>query len=298
MVQHQLAVNALDAEQLTATIGRIRRMRSRLKDENMRALIGSIEGLPVVPAVCRELDMVLARPDYSMRDLAQVVEKDPALCAKLLQTVNSSFFSMGRKLTTVQDAVSYLGTNMVKNLVTSVSLWRSLEEARPDTVSALSRVHRHCTRVATLARKMMSASRTKAEEAFVAGLLHDIGETLLIVYLPERYERASAKARADGTAMYLAERALYALDHAELGAHLLDAWGLPFPVLEAVAFHHAAPELDHRSLETADAVHLAELMVSAREVGTDAATVLDDAYLEKLGVAEQKQNFLRMLQEL
>ena len=92
MVQHQLVVNACDMEQLTATIGRIRRMRMRLHDENMRDLIGSIEGLPVLPSVCRELNTILARQDYAIRDLASVVEKDPSLCAKLLQTVNSSFF--------------------------------------------------------------------------------------------------------------------------------------------------------------------------------------------------------------
>ena len=297
MVQHQLAVNASDTEQLTATIGRIRRMRARLQDENMRALIASIEGLPVLPDVCRELDAVLANPDYSMRDLAQVVEKDPALCAKLLQTVNSSFFSVGRKLTTVHDAVSYLGTNMVKNLVTSVSLWRSLEEARPQAVSALGRVHQHCQRVATFARRLMSGSRARAEEAFVAGLLHDIGETLLIVYLPERFERASALARKDGTPLYVAERSLYHLDHAELGAHLLDAWSLPFPVLEAVAFHHAAPDLAHTTLETADAVYIAQLLVSARDEGRNPEEAFDDAHLAQIGLADQKQNLLRMLQE-
>jgi putative nucleotidyltransferase with HDIG domain len=298
MVQHQLVVNACDAEQLTATIGRIRRMRMRLHDENMRALIGSIEGLPVVPSVCRELDAVLARPDFSMRELALVVEKDPALCGKLLQVVNSSFFSIGRKLATVQDAISYLGTTMLKNLVMSVSLWRSLEEARPEAVSRLQRVHTHCQRVALLSRKIMSASRAKAEEAFVAGLLHNIGETLLIVYLPERYERASALAKQTGKPFHVVEHELYGVDHAELGAHLLDAWGLPFPVLEAVAFHHNAPELEHTCLETADAVYISETLITARAQGIDPESVLDPAYLERLNELPQLKSFVRMLAEV
>ncbi|MDB4975063.1 MAG: hupR1 3 [Myxococcaceae bacterium] len=297
MVQHQLVVNACDMEQLTASIGRIRRMRLRLHDENMRDLIGSIEGLPVLPAVCRELNTVLARQDFAIRDLAQVVEKDPSLCAKLLQTVNSSFFSVGRKMSTVQDAIAYLGTTMLKNLVMSVSLWRSLEEARPEAISRLQRVHTRCQRVAVLSRKIMSSSRTRAEEAFVAGLLHDIGETLLIVYLPERWERATKQAQATGRPLHEVEQQLYNVDHAELGAHLLDAWGLPFPVLEAVAFHHTAPELEHNSLETADAVYIAETLVHARESGADPEAALDKAYLERLDVADQVRNFLRMLSE-
>lgn len=298
MVQHQLVVNACDMEQLTATIGRIRRMRMRLHDENMRNLIGSIEGLPVLPSVCRELNTILARQDYAIRDLASVVEKDPSLCAKLLQTVNSSFFSVGRKMSTVQDAIAYLGTTMLKNLVMSVSLWRSLEEARPEAISRLQRVHTRCQRVAMLSRKIMGTSRARAEEAFVAGLLHDIGETLLIVYLPERYERASKQANATNTQLHQAEQELYGVDHAELGAHLLDAWGLPFPVLEAVAFHHNAPELEHTSLETADAVYIAEALLYAKEKGTNPEAALDKAYLERIDATAQLKNFLKMLDEV
>jgi HD-like signal output (HDOD) protein len=298
MVQHQIVVNACDMEQLTATIGRIRRMRMRLHDENMRDLIGSIEGLPVLPAVCRELNTILSRQDYAIRDLAQVVEKDPSLCAKLLQTVNSSFFSAGRKMSTVQDAIAFLGTTMLKNLVMSVSLWRSLEEARPEAISRLQRVHLRCQRVAVLSRKIMSSSRTRAEEAFVAGLLHDIGETLMIVYLPERWERATKQAQATGKSLHAVEQELYHVDHAELGAHLLDAWGLPFPVLEAVAFHHTAPELEHTSLETADAVYIAETLVHARDSGVDPETALDKAYLERIDVVEQVRNYLRLLAEV
>ncbi len=298
MVQHQLAVPACDMEQVNATIGRIRRMRMRLHDENMRALIGSIEGLPVLPSVCRELNTVLARPDFAIRDLALVVEKDPALCAKLLQLVNSSFFSIGRKLSTVQDAIAYLGTNMLKNLVMSVSLWRSLEEARPEALSRLARVHTRCQRVASLSRKLITGSRTRSEEAFVAGLLHDIGETLLIVYLPERYERAMAQSKQTGTPFHEVERELFDVDHAELGAHLLDAWGLPFSVLEAVAFHHNAPELEHERVELADAIYIAVSLVDAREQGVAPETTLDPAYLERLGMANELPQFLRLLSEV
>jgi HD-like signal output (HDOD) protein len=297
MAQTQL-VSARDAEQLTATIGRIRRMRTRLNDENMRALIGSIQGLPVLPAVCRELNAVLGKPDYALREVAQVVEKDPALCAKLLSLVNSSFFSLGRRLSTVQDAISYIGTSMLKNLVMSLSLWRQLEEARPEAASHLQRVHTRCQRIAVLSRKIMSASRVRAEEAFVAGLLQDIGETLLIVYLPERYEHARTHAEQTGISFHQAERDLYGIDHAELGAHLLDAWGLPFPVLEAVAFHHNAPELEHDALETADAVYVAESLFHARESNVDPASVLDPVYLERIAATAHLPSFIRLLDEV
>jgi putative nucleotidyltransferase with HDIG domain len=286
-VAHQFLAKPCDPTQLKNTIARISRMRDRLHDENMRALIGEIDGLPAMPAVCRELNDTLGRSDYTIRDVAAVVEKDPAVCAKILQLVNSSFFGLGRRLSHVQDAVSFLGTTMIKNLVTSVTLWRAIEGVRPSAVKQLESIHAHCQEVGALARRMMGKNRARAEEAFVAGLLHDIGMTLLLAYLPERYDRITLEAVRRQVPFHEAERTIYDVNHAELGAYLLDAWGLPFPVLEAVAFHHAALTLEHTELASVDAVFVAMNMLDARRSGDDVEGALDPIYIEKLGAAEQ-----------
>jgi CheY-like chemotaxis protein len=163
----QFFARAGEIENMKETIERISRMRDRMHDDNMRALIGEIDGLPAVPAVCHELTRTLAKGDFSMRDVASVVEKDPALVAKILQLVNSPFFGLGRKLTHVHDAVAYLGTSMVKNLVTSLTLWRALEGVRPAAIGQLQRVHTRCHQVAGLCRRMMGKDRVRSEEAFV-----------------------------------------------------------------------------------------------------------------------------------
>lgn len=294
---HQVIAYKGELEGLRDTIERIGRLRDRLHDENMRALIGEIDGLPAMPAVCQELNRTLAQGDFSMRQVASVVEKDPAICAKILQLVNSSFFGLGRKLTQMHDAVSYLGTSMLKNLVTSVTLWRTLEGVRPAAVGQLQRVHTRCQRVGGLARRIMGRDRVRSEEAFVSGLLHDIGVTLLIAYLPERYDRVEAEMLKTGLSFYEVERSLYTVDHAEIGAHLLDAWGLPFQVLEAVAFHHSAPNLRHTRLESADAVYIAQTLLDAKERGQDIDDCLDEAYLAQLGVADQLPEWSTWLEE-
>jgi HD-like signal output (HDOD) protein len=273
-------------------------MRTRMHDDNMRALIGEIDGLPAVPAVCLELNRTLAKGDFSMRDLAAIVEKDPALVAKILQLVNSPFFGLGRKLTQVHDAVAYLGSSMLKNLVTSITLWRTLEGVRPAAIGQLQRVQVRCQQVGGLARRMMGKDRVRGEEAFVSGLLHDIGVTMLIAYLPERYDRVEAEMLKTKLSFYEVERSLYTLDHAEIGAHLLDAWGLPFSVLEAVAFHHSAPNLHHTRLEPADAVYIAQVMIDARTRGQELDECIDEHYAQQLGIADQLTEWAEWLKEI
>jgi HD-like signal output (HDOD) protein len=215
-----------------------------------------------------------------------------------LQLVNSPFFGLGRKLTHVHDAVAYLGTSMVKNLVTSLTLWRALEGVRPAAIGQLQRVHTRCQQVGGLCRRMMGKDRVRSEEAFVSGLLHDIGVTLLIAYLPERYDRITAEMRNTNLSFYEVERSLYSVDHAEIGAHLLDAWGLPFQVLEAVAFHHSAPNLHHTRLEPADAVYVAQALLDARARGQEIDECIDAPYAAQLGITDQLGEWFDWLKEV
>ena len=283
---HQCVPRSTAPSQLPGLIARVSLLRDRLHDENMRALIGEIESLPAMPAVCRELNELLARADYAMTDVAAVVEKEPAVCAKILQIVNSAYFGVGRKISDVTNAVSFLGTSMTRNLVTSASMWRAVEGARPAATRQLESIYQDCQRVGSLARRMLGR-RPGTEEAFVGGLLHDIGMTLMIAYLPERFERVSREAVRQQVRFHEVEATLYNINHADIGAYLLDAWGLAFPVLEAVAFHHTAPELENSSLLPADAVYIASRLLEASREGQDPELAIDRAYLGRLGVSEQ-----------
>jgi HD-like signal output (HDOD) protein/CheY-like chemotaxis protein len=273
-----------DPARLKEAIERIARLKGQMRDENMRALISQIDGLPAIPAVCRELNTALARDEVSMRDVTAVVEKDPALTAKILQVVNSSFFGLGRRVVNLQDAVNYLGTSMLQGLVTGMSMWRAIEGIRPQVTAELERVQRRCQSTGLLARRMFDKDRFRAEEAFLSGLLHDVGLTLFLVYLPERLDRIRAVAVKEGKSDEAVEPGLYDITHAELGAYLLDSWGLPFNVIEAVAFHHRSSELGHTELDVVDAVHIAQALVYAHRRGGDVLAALDPAYTDRLGV--------------
>jgi HD-like signal output (HDOD) protein len=286
-VSQKLIARPDDPARLKEAIDRISRLRDRMRDENMRALVSQIDGLPAMPAVCRELNQALARDEVSMRDVTHVVEKDPALTAKILQLVNSSFFGLGRRVVQLQDAVAYLGTSMLQGVVTGMSMWRAIEGVRPQVTSELERIQRRCQSTGMLARRMFDKDRFRAEEAFLSGLLHDVGLTMLLVYLPERLDRIRATAVREGKTEEEVEPSLYDIDHAELGAYLLDAWGLPFNVIEAVALHHRAHELGHKDMEVVDAVQIAQALVYAHRRGLDVSSSVSPSYLQKLGVDDR-----------
>jgi HD-like signal output (HDOD) protein/CheY-like chemotaxis protein len=286
-VSQKLIARPDDPARLKEAIDRISRLRDRMRDENMRALVSQIDGLPAMPAVCRELNQALGRDEVSMRDVTHVVEKDPALTAKILQLVNSSFFGLGRRVVQLQDAVAYLGTSMLQGVVTGMSMWRAIEGVRPQVTSELERIQRRCQSTGMLARRIFEKDRSRAEEAFLSGLLHDVGLTMLLVYLPERLDRIRATAVREGKTEEEVEPSLYDIDHAELGAYLLDAWGLPFNVIEAVALHHRAHELGHKEMEVVDAVQIAQALVYAHRRGLDVGSSVSPNYLQKLGVDDR-----------
>ncbi|HTU59465.1 MAG TPA: HDOD domain-containing protein, partial [Polyangiales bacterium] len=117
-------------------------------------------------------------------------------------------------------------------------------------------------------------------------------------YLPERYDRIAAEMLNTKLSFYEVERSLYTLDHAEIGAHLLDAWGLPFPVLEAVAFHSSAPNLHQTRLEPADAVYIAQTLIDARARDQRIDECIDEHYAQQLGISDQLGEWAEWLKEV
>jgi HD-like signal output (HDOD) protein len=123
----------------------------------------------------------------------------------------------------------------------------------------------------------------------MAGLLHDLGQLVLATNLPDLYRTALVEAQAHGTTVWAAERALLGTTHAEVGAYLLGLWGLPDPIVEALAFHHCPSACPDQRLSPLTAVHIANALVhteDSTEAGGSSAA-LDSAYVAQLGLTER-----------
>jgi len=128
------------------------------------------------------------------------------------------------------------------------------------------------------------------EDAFAVGLLHDIGKLVLAVELPKDMAKVLAEMTASGCTMNVAEEKIWGVTHAEVGGYLLGLWGLPYPVIEAVANHHAPSRVDSKEFGILAAAHIADVLVHEevdRGGSSGQFTGLDFGYLENLGVADK-----------
>ena len=218
---HQVIPAGSPPERLAEALDRTLRLREMLADDRLQAMAGSVDGLPSLPRIYGDLTAALESPNCGAAEIAAVVCRDPALAAKVLQLVNSSFFGLPRQVTGLPEAVAFLGVATLRSLVLSteaMSLFRPAARAAGLDVDALS--VRAAATATTAAR--VAGPDTKSD-AFTAGLLSDVGLLLLAAKAPELLRQ---------------DEAHWGFTHAAAGAYLLGLWGLPSAVVEAVAFHH------------------------------------------------------------
>ena len=221
---HQVLPAGTSPDEIREAVARTLRLRELLADERLRALAGSVDGLPSLPRVYGDLTAALESPNCGLAEISAVVCRDPALAAKILQLVNSSFFGLPRRVTSLPEAIAYLGVTTVRSLVLSteaMSLFRPAARAAGLDVDGLA-----ARAVATATEAARLASSDNRADAFTAGLLSDVGLLLLAAKAPELLRRDEGE---------------LGFCHGALGAYLLGLWGLAPAIVEAVAFHHNRP---------------------------------------------------------
>lgn len=267
----------------------------RLIDPELRRTLGQITELPRPPQSIMRLNALLDSPDADVQDIAEVVEEDMALTVRLFQLVNSAYYGLTRNIQDVREAVAFLGMNTVRNLAVSVEMLRTINSTSTVDVEVLQELQDHASHVAQIAKQLVLV-REQANEAFVAGLLHDIGLLALASYFPERFEQLREAAARSSLPLWDIETEIIGANHADLGAYLLNLWGLPFAIVEAVARHHDAVELPQRKMDPTHAVAIADLIVNTQWPGKslreNGEVALDTAYLKELGVLERVAGLL------
>jgi HD-like signal output (HDOD) protein len=247
-----------------------------------------MDKLPSVPRLYTALTQTLADPEASVADIARIIEGDVAMCAKLLHLTNSAFFGQPRAVTNVQRAVALLGVRTVKNLVLGVEMLGAFP-ANGDDGPFLDRIQEHALGAARIAARLLPHG-ARSEDAFMAAMLHDVGQLVLWARLREPFVTAIALAAETGRPQHEVEREVCGVTHAEVGAYLLGLWGLPYPILHAVAFHHAPARMRSHELDVAAAVHIASILQHERGSRTERAALaerVDADWLVTLGLADR-----------
>ncbi len=190
-----------------------------------------------LPQVLSEIIRETAKEDFSSDRLGDIILKDPSLTGRILKMSNSSFYNRLSEIKTVHQAIAVMGVTTVKCLALSSSIFHP-EKIEADTGVDAKKFFAYILSVATASKKIAIALEQKSpEEAFIAGLLHDVGNMYLMHYYPEKVVEIFNHSKS-GKQINIVEKELLGLDHTEISRAISEAWKLPSDIIEAVSNHH------------------------------------------------------------
>lgn len=230
-------------------------------------VVKNLPALSSLPAVVQELEAALDKGDASMDDLGEIVKKDTDLTARLLRLANSSFYGFPKGVETVGEALSLIGIEQMKQLLSGSSVIEYFQNIPSDMVNMRS-FWEHS--IATgIASKVIAIQRRvpDPELYFVSGLIHDIGRLVFYLRLPELMESLFEKYNQDDSRpLHLLEKERLGFDHGEIGGALLKKWDFPSSLVDAVKYHHRPAYADLYYTESA-VIHFADFVVHAIGLG-------------------------------
>jgi HD-like signal output (HDOD) protein len=282
---HQYVAKPCEDRQVENTIQRCFGLQELLAQESLRKVVGRIGQLPAMPKTYAKLQSALAQPSVTAAQIADIVMADPAIATKVLQITNSAFFRLRKPIVRIKDAVTYLGFATVRNLVLCAEIFSEWKAPAGLPVDP-DQLQKHA-QYAAAACKSLASERVSPDDAWLAGLLHDIGYWVLIQECPEELAQALEASRARGLPLADCERAATGATHAEIGAYLLGLWGVPYPIVEAVALHHAPAAVTPHGYDLLGALTISHALLGekhghALSDGCADDAGMDESYFESL----------------
>ncbi|MCD8351000.1 MAG: HDOD domain-containing protein [Planctomycetaceae bacterium] len=244
----------------------------------LQDILDNLSDMPSLPNVVARLTRLIADPNTTASDINNALSADPGLVTKILKLVNSSYYGFSRRITTITNAVVILGFNQVRNLALSAFLFDAFARKGKSSFD-VNGFWRHSIGVAFLAAQMARHINPKLEEdAFICGLLHDLGKFIMAQKAPDHVIMVAETVKERDILFYQAEKLCLGYDHAILGSFVLELWNLPQTLVDVVRCHHdpmKAPEAS-RTLccvtRSADVIGRAMLMGNGGDRGVPRLT--------------------------
>ncbi len=297
---HQFLAKPCDAQLLRTTLENACGLRSILTRPELRQLVGSSNELPSAPRTYVEISNALSNPHASTRTVADIVEKDIAISARVVQLVSSGFYGLPRQVNSIGGAVAFLGVEVIKAIVLSVEVSKMFPVSQSIPDFSLDVLQRRSSAAALLGKRLLGFE-AGGDAVLIAGMLQDVGQLIFAARASQRFGIALSSSTRSKTPLYEAEIELFGSTHAELGGYLLGLWGLPTRIVQAVA-HHLEPVAGARTFDAASALYVANLLAVNPDVPAldelPARTIaIDLSHLRSLGVAHQLEDWRRIARE-
>jgi HD-like signal output (HDOD) protein/CheY-like chemotaxis protein len=285
---HRHLLKPCDASTLINALNQALALETWLPSAAVQNLTARMRWVPSPPSVYFQVLSEMKSPNASVETIGELIARDPAITAKVLQLANSAVFGLQLQVISPMEAVAYIGLDTTRALMLLAHTFSSFEPLQPagfsvDTLWSHSLFTGHFARAIA---QMEKAGTEVSEQAFAAGLLHDIGKLLFAANMPKPFGQALALAREQRCSLWDAEGQVLGACHAEVGACLLGVWGLPMPIVEAVALHHVPTRRTDQMFSPLTAVHAANVFAHEIPPGN---TEINPAevnlrYLQELGL--------------
>lgn len=219
-----------------------------------------------LPLFYDRLNEAINHPRTSVNDIARIITEDQGLTARLLRLANSPMFGWFGKVDSINRAVTIIGTQQLRDLALAASVMGVFRGIPPELMD-MTGFWRHSIACGIIARTLAVWRRdTNVERFFVAGMLHDVGQIIMAVAVPDLVRDILVESRETGELLQERERQRLGFDHADAGSALLKAWKIPANIVEPVEYHHRPGRAEQYPLEAAT-VHLADIICQAMEYG-------------------------------
>lgn len=228
--------------------------------ETIDEILKKSNSLPSLPAIVFELQKCLDQNNTGTKLLAEKISSDQALSAKTLRLANSPLYNMQCVVGTVKQAVAVLGFDSVRTMVTTAAITNSFVAKQMPADFDFEDFWRHAIATGLCAKALAKIYDVDPDQAFMAGLLHDIGKLVLAIAYPDKFMEANRNAKAQQRPAYLEEQALLGCNHAEVGARLAKQWNFPQSIQKAIE-EHESPTISKEEDGLVALVHVADCVV-------------------------------------
>jgi putative nucleotidyltransferase with HDIG domain len=239
-----------------------------LMDVHPRELKGMVKDIPTLPVIYQELFKMMQDPNVTVPEIAEVITKDQSLSTKILHLVNSAFYGYSKQIKTISRAVVILGFRAVRSAALAISVFEYFEGDADSPEINMTKFWEHSIAVATICKVLAEAAKiNQAEEAFIVGLLHDVGKLIEKRHFPEDFKEIITVAQEQHLSWIDTEKALFQINHATIGKVVFRSWDFPPSVVDAVHFHHN-PESSTKFPQLTAIVHIGDYISSELGYGT------------------------------
>jgi HD-like signal output (HDOD) protein len=265
---HQFLSKPCSPKKLTQVVEDAYTLRVLTPNSRIRDIAAAVDKLPAMPKIHERVLQIIDNPNGSVREAAELIQKDPGLCAKILRVVNSAAFARGQVVRDIRTATSRVGLDLLRSVVLTDRVSCGLAGKRVEEIQRAS------VKAAVLATHILPPEEQRT--AYTAALLCDVGTLVLEQAAPEECDALRGYASRHGMPVHAVEKKLLGSSHADVAAYVLGLWGVPSVIVDAVLAHH---ELGSEATQLTAAVHVAHAIVAGDDISPEAA--------ERAGIADR-----------